>query len=77
MPRQWEFPFSDPNWWKVLEHHTELDVDSDNWEKDVACYCACGRKFGVYARYNDHLLEIARAEIKALKRALAEKWNND
>ena len=76
MPRQWEFPFSDPNWWKVLEHHTEIPVPKDNQQK-VACYCACGRGFGFYEAYTGHLLEIARAEIKALKETIAEEWKND
>jgi hypothetical protein len=72
MVRQWEFPFKEPNWWKVLEHHTELPPVGDE-ALIVACYCACGRGFEFYARYNDHLLEIAREEIKTLKQTLREE----
>ncbi len=72
MVREWEFPFSDPNWWKTLEHHTEIPVARDN-QPQMACYCACGRAFGFYDAYTAHLLAVAREEIKALKKALAEE----
>jgi hypothetical protein len=72
MPRQFDYTMGDPDWWRVLEHHTEIPPKADEGLK-MACSCACGLKFGAYGRYNDHLLEIAREEIKALKRALAEE----